>query len=112
MTEKVDQNSIGTEGDEGIMTIEKLARMRQGQFLVIDERFEKIDERFDGVDKRFEAVDRRFERLEEKVDKGFELIGQQFKVLVAEIKKIDYRAEINALDKRVLKLEQIVLPLH
>lgn len=50
-----------------ITTIEDLATLMQGEFLVIRERFDGVDQRFDGIDQRFDEVDRRFDELEKEL---------------------------------------------
>ncbi|MEX0877577.1 MAG: hypothetical protein WDZ40_01780 [Candidatus Spechtbacterales bacterium] len=45
------------------VTNEDLARMMQGEFSNLNERFEKMDERFGKMDERFNGVDKKFEGL-------------------------------------------------
>lgn len=88
------------------MTIEKLARMSQGEFVSIGERFNKVDKRFDQTDEKIDILRR-------DMESGFQSVGEVLKLMREDLKEIkgnvitvheDYaelRARVGRLEKKV-----------
>ena len=73
--------------------------------IIIKKGFDEVDKRFDGVDKRFDGVDKRFDKVEKRLDnleKGHEEINLK-------LGNVAYRFELIDLQKRVQRVEDIVL---
>ncbi len=53
---------------EKITTIDDLATLIQGEFLVMQDRFNGVDQRFDGIDQRLDGMDQRFDEVDGKME--------------------------------------------
>jgi len=88
------------------MTLEKLARMMQGEFLSltagINKRFDGVDKRFDGVDKRLDGIDKRLTKLESDV---LEIRMDLDNIKLRLDNEKVYRFEIRNLERRLSRLE-------
>lgn len=77
------------------ITVSDLARMVKSGFDFMHEQFQKIDERFNQIDERFNLIDRRFDAM----DLEFARVNRRLDHAV-------YQPELDALERRVGRLEK------
>lgn len=88
------------------MTIEKLARMSQREFVAVGERFDKVDKRFDRVHEDIDILRR-------DMDAGFQSIAEVLKLMREDLKEIKgnvitMNEDYTELRARVVRLEKKV----
>lgn len=68
-------NTIKT-NEELAVDIDNLARMVNGEFILVNKKLDKVGERVENLEKRFENLDGRVGSLEKKVDNLEEKVDQ------------------------------------
>jgi tetrahydromethanopterin S-methyltransferase subunit G len=72
-----------------ITTIDDLATLIQGEFLVIRDRFNSVDQRFDGIDQRLDGMDQRFDGIDQRFDE----VDGKIETLRVIVNRIDMRTQ-------------------
>jgi chromosome segregation ATPase len=96
-----------SEMDERFDGVDQKFSEMDERFDGVDQRFSEMDQRFDGMDQRFNEVDERLVRIEAAVTRLEENEPANITSMVKLInEKLDQNnSEIQALNKRVLKIE-------
>ena len=102
------------------MTLEKLAEMMQGEFLVLrtefNARFERLEERMDRLEQRMDALEQRMDQLERRIDSleqrmdhielQIDLMWGELKGVKDQLAAVDCRAEVATLKIRADRVEK------